>query len=80
MVGPGWPISAAALPTAVEVRLLPICAYCKNIRDDGVLWQSIERYIASRFDAQFIRSIGPECRARLVTPLIEKRRRERETP
>ena len=36
MVGPGWPISAAALPTAVEVRLLPICAYGKNIRDAAI--------------------------------------------
>jgi sigma-B regulation protein RsbU (phosphoserine phosphatase) len=49
----------------VKVRslsgLLPICAYCKRIRDDQQYWQKIETYFAEHSDAQFSHSICPEC-------------------
>ena len=41
--------------------LLPICAYCKRIRDDKDYWQQIELYLAERSDAQFTHGICPEC-------------------
>jgi phosphoserine phosphatase RsbU/P len=48
-----------------EVRqlegLLPICAYCKKIRDDGQNWQSVESFVASRTDAEFSHGICPDC-------------------
>jgi phosphoserine phosphatase RsbU/P len=40
---------------------LPICAYCKKIRDDKNYWQQVESYVAQRSDAQFSHSICPEC-------------------
>ena len=40
---------------------LPICSYCKKIRDDLGYWQQIEKYIRERSDAQFSHSICPEC-------------------
>src|SRR5690606_4341095 len=40
-----------------EVRtlraFLPICAYCKSIRDDENYWQSVEAYISKHTDTQF---------------------------
>ncbi|MBF0573486.1 MAG: hypothetical protein HQK69_06975 [Desulfamplus sp.] len=40
---------------------IPICANCKNIRDDKGFWQQVERYIADRSEAEFSHSICPEC-------------------
>ncbi len=49
----------------VDVRklsgLLPICAYCKRIRDDKNYWQQIEKYLGERSEAQFSHGICPEC-------------------
>ncbi len=41
--------------------LLPICAHCKNIRDDEGYWSSIEHYVASHSEAEFSHSICPDC-------------------
>jgi DNA-binding response OmpR family regulator len=41
--------------------LLPICAYCKRIRDDKDYWRQIESYLAERSDARFSHGICPEC-------------------
>lgn len=40
---------------------LPICANCKDIRDDEGYWQQIERYISDHSEAQFSHGICPEC-------------------
>lgn len=41
--------------------LLPICSYCKKIRDDRGQWNQIETYIRKRSEADFTHSICPEC-------------------
>lgn len=41
--------------------LLPICSYCKKIRDDQGYWQQVEAYIAGHSEAGFSHSICPEC-------------------
>lgn len=41
--------------------LLPICAGCKRIRDDGGYWNQIERYISNHTKASFSHGICPEC-------------------
>ena len=40
---------------------LPICSYCKKIRDDNGYWNQIEAYIRDRSDAEFSHSICQEC-------------------
>lgn len=49
----------------VEIKalsgLLPICSYCKKIRDDHGYWNQIEKYIHDHSDAEFSHSICPEC-------------------
>lgn len=40
---------------------LPICSYCKKIRDDQGYWDSVEKYISDRTDSQFSHSICPDC-------------------
>ena len=41
--------------------LLPICAWCKRIRDDQGTWQQIETYITVHSEADFTHGICPDC-------------------
>ena len=41
--------------------LLPICAACKKIRNEQDQWESLERYITERSEAQFTHSLCPAC-------------------
>jgi DNA-binding response OmpR family regulator len=52
--------------------LLPICSYCKRIRNDQNYWQQIETYIAEHSGAEFSHGICPECYEKFVTPDLEK--------
>src|SRR6185295_7316102 len=45
--------------------LLPICSYCKRIRDDEDYWQQMEQYLSQHTDARFSHGICPECYARV---------------
>jgi phosphoserine phosphatase RsbU/P len=44
--------------------LLPICCYCKKIRDEQGQWHMLESYIEPRSGAQFSHGICPECYVR----------------
>jgi DNA-binding response OmpR family regulator len=41
--------------------LLPICAYCKRIRNNQDYWMQVERYLAEHSEAEFSHGICPEC-------------------
>ena len=41
--------------------LLPICSYCKRIRDDQNYWQRVEVYVSEHTDATFTHGICPSC-------------------
>ncbi len=41
--------------------LLPICCYCKCIRNDSNYWQRVEEYIGEHSDARFSHGICPKC-------------------
>jgi YesN/AraC family two-component response regulator len=55
--------------------LLPICMYCKKIRDDRDYWQQVEAYIARHSEARFSHGISPDCYESVVKPELEERRR-----
>jgi hypothetical protein len=55
--------------------LLPICSYCKKIRNDRNYWEQIETYISQRSEAAFSHSICPECRENVVAPQLAEWRR-----
>lgn len=52
--------------------LLPICSYCKKIRDDRNYWQQVEGYISDHSQAQFSHGICPECYTRFVQPELDR--------
>jgi hypothetical protein len=53
--------------------LLPICSYCKKIRDDGGYWQQVERYIAARSAADFSHGMCPDCGAKHFPDLYREK-------
>jgi phosphoserine phosphatase RsbU/P len=57
--------------------LLPICAYCKKIRDDRNYWQRVEEYVSAHTDAQFSHGICPECYEGILTPQLRAMREAR---
>jgi PAS domain S-box-containing protein len=40
---------------------LPICSYCKRIRNDAGYWENVENYIRDHSEAEFSHGICPEC-------------------
>lgn len=40
---------------------IPICSYCKKVRDDEGFWESVESYITSRSEALFSHSVCADC-------------------
>ena len=51
--------------------VIPVCSYCRNIRDDAGAWDRLEAYRSRHTDAQFSHGICPQCakNARLVAEL-----------
>jgi DNA-binding response OmpR family regulator len=49
--------------------LLPICCYCKKIRDDGNYWHRVETYIAGHANVRFSHGICPDCSDKLKADL-----------
>jgi DNA-binding response OmpR family regulator len=46
--------------------LLPICAYCKSIRDDSNYWHRVEEYVSEHADVTFSHGICPKCLPRVT--------------
>ncbi len=46
--------------------LLPICAWCKSIRNDGQLWESVESYLSRRSKLEFTHCLCEKCRDQLA--------------
>ena len=58
-----------ALAEAQQLQgMLPICAYCKRIRNQEHTWQPVEEYIAAHAPVQFTHSICPPCYEHQIHP------------
>lgn len=44
--------------------ILPICSFCKAIRDESGRWQKLERYVSTHSEAHFTHGLCPECMER----------------
>jgi DNA-binding response OmpR family regulator len=52
--------------------LLPICAYCKRVRNDENYWQQVESYVSDHSEARFSHGICPSCYESVVRPELSK--------
>jgi PAS domain S-box-containing protein len=52
--------------------LIPICAWCKNIRNDKGYWQNVEQYVRSNTDATFTHGVCPDCAEKFKDDILRK--------
>jgi phosphoserine phosphatase RsbU/P len=52
--------------------LLPICSYCKKIRDDKNYWQQVESYLVAHSEVKFSHGVCPDCYEEHVEPQLKK--------
>ncbi len=57
---------------------IPICSYCKKVRDDQNYWQRIESYINERTGSEFSHSVCPDCYTREIIPQIDAMKKARD--
>ncbi|MBU1233851.1 MAG: response regulator [Proteobacteria bacterium] len=50
--------------------ILPICSYCKKIRNDDDSWHTMEKYISDHSDVQFSHGICQDCAQKYYPDLI----------
>jgi sigma-B regulation protein RsbU (phosphoserine phosphatase) len=58
--------------------LLPICAYCKKIKDEESKWQHMETYISRRTEANFSHGICPDCYEKHMVPQLNELRMKKQ--
>jgi len=54
--------------------ILPICSYCRKIRDNSDYWQTVEQYLATHSEAKFSHGICPLCYETTVKPQLDQMR------
>jgi DNA-binding response OmpR family regulator len=52
--------------------LLPICSYCKKVRNDRNYWEQVDAYVASHSEAQFSHGVCPDCVEIYLKPQLER--------
>ncbi len=53
--------------------LLPICAWCKKVRDDNGYWKQVEQYIQEHSEAEFTHGMCPDCQSKMEKELHKKK-------
>ncbi|MBC8402055.1 MAG: response regulator [Candidatus Marinimicrobia bacterium] len=56
--------------------IIPICSYCKKIRDDENYWDQVESYISRFSEAEFSHGICPDCYEKHVQPQLDEINKE----
>jgi len=65
-------LRAALAEVKTLQEILPICSYCRRIRDDENYWDTVESYIARHTGSQFSHGICPTCMETVLGPQIAK--------
>jgi len=68
-------VARRILDSAAHIRelqsLVPICSYCKSVREDEDYWQRIEQYVSARTGSEFTHSVCPACYQKHIIPEFE---------
>ena len=57
--------------------ILPICSYCKKVRNDSDSWQQMEAYVSEHSSVRFNHGVCPDCVKNVLQPELEEMRRAR---
>jgi DNA-binding response OmpR family regulator len=70
-------LSEALEANKIMRGLIPICGYCKKVRDDKGYWNQVESFVAQHSAAQFSHGICPQCFEKQLKALgLDKEARE----
>jgi phosphoserine phosphatase RsbU/P len=64
-------LEAALIENKEMKELLPICVYCKSIRDDQDYWHQLEEYMHAKAGTDFSHAICPECMRKMKKEIDE---------
>lgn len=65
-------LQAALAEIKVLRDILPICSYCRKVRDDNDYWHSVESYVAQHTNTRFSHGVCPECMRAHVAPMLAR--------
>jgi hypothetical protein len=51
--------------------LLPICSYCKKVRNEANYWEQVDSYLSTHTDLDFTHGICPQCSEKMMKELDE---------
>ena len=54
--------------------ILPLCSYCRKVRDDEDYWHTVESYVSHHTGTRFSHGICPECYAKVMEQMDEAER------
>jgi len=57
----GQKLHASNRKLKVLAGMLPVCAWCKRVRDEKEHWQQLEAYIHDHSEAEFTHTLCPDC-------------------
>jgi len=73
----GWLVQElqTALAEVSQLRnILPICMYCKHVRDDANYWLTVEEYISKHTQTRFSHGVCPECDQTVVKKWLDEKK------
>ena len=59
-------LQSALAEVKVLQKILPICMYCRKVRDDVDFWDDVETYIAKHTETRFSHGVCPSCYDRVM--------------
>ena len=69
-------VAERILNYATQVRklqeILPICGYCRKIRDDRNYWSQVEDYLGKEAGVNFSHGVCPDCYNRVLVPQLKE--------
>ena len=69
-------VAERILNYALQVRqlqeIIPICGYCKKMRDDKNYWSQVEEYLGQQAGSSFSHGVCPECYERVLVPQMRQ--------
>lgn len=69
-------VAERILNYATQVRqlesIIPICGYCRKLRDDQNYWSQVEEYIGKQTGSAFSHGVCPECYDKVVVPQMKE--------
>jgi len=60
--------------------LMPICAWCKNVRSDKGYWQTVEQYIRDNSELTISHGVCPTCQKRFEAEVMAKTAKDKDQP